>query len=184
MWLVVIILDSPTLETLRRQKDLSLPATSFSPREKLSFLVAQVQRACAKPGQSPWASHPHVLDERWLLYKVRVLDQIFPRDLSMTMYLTIHWSAVWSLAGHLVCQCLSFLICHLTLTSVLSHLPSPCSNSPSRMPPIPSAPVIFREPQTRKSVRRNPCGNLKQNLFGISKYFRFWYRSWVGFLFS
>lgn len=75
MWLMVVIFDSTTLETLRR-KGLSLPPTSFSPDERLSFPVAQVQLACAKPGESPWASHPHFLDERWLLYKMRVLEQI------------------------------------------------------------------------------------------------------------
>lgn len=34
MWLVVTILDSPALKTLRR-KDLTLPPTTFSPGERL-----------------------------------------------------------------------------------------------------------------------------------------------------
>lgn len=34
MWLVITILDSPALETLRR-KDLTLPPTTFSPGERL-----------------------------------------------------------------------------------------------------------------------------------------------------
>lgn len=73
MWLVVTILDSPTLETLRRRKDVSLPPTAFSPAERLSSLVAQVQLACAKPGELPWANHTHFLNER-PLYKMSGLD--------------------------------------------------------------------------------------------------------------
>lgn len=74
MWLVVTILDGPTLETLKRRKDVSLAPSAFSPAERLSLLVAQVQLACAKPGESPWANHTHFLNERWPLCKMRGLD--------------------------------------------------------------------------------------------------------------
>lgn len=93
MWLVVVMLASPTSETLRRSKVLSLPPASFSPGGRLPFPVAQVQPVWAK-AESPWASHRPFLDEGWLLYKIRVLDQISRQDLMMTMDLSLHGSAV------------------------------------------------------------------------------------------
>lgn len=94
MWLVVVTLESPTLETLRGAMSCPyLPPASFSPRGRLPFPVAQVQPVWAK-AESPWGSHRPFLHGGWLLYKIRVLDQISRQDLMMTMDLSLHRSAV------------------------------------------------------------------------------------------